>query len=322
MGLTLSPWADTANPAAKTLRAALMSRSWRLLHSGHVHERRFNGILATVRPQSEQRLLEGCQRSTPINVRPYHCALYSSCLTNSDQLASLIDFARRRFFCMFLTDRLSMAITWFSFINRVESLCRKSLRESAVLACRRATLRLAFWRLAEPFCFFARRRDNFASFASCLRNAFGAAIFSPVERVAKCVSPRSTPILPVTAGRALTASSHNIETWYRPAVSLDTVTVVTFAPLGIVRDQRMASGASIFASLSDAPSHLKALAVYSADCTPSRRLKLGYFARLAKKFVNAVCRCLSACWTGTELTSFNHACSAVFLSVVGAAEVW
>jgi hypothetical protein len=27
-GLTVSPWADTTSPAAKTLHAALMSRSW------------------------------------------------------------------------------------------------------------------------------------------------------------------------------------------------------------------------------------------------------------------------------------------------------
>src|SRR6201997_1973262 len=196
MGFTLSPWADTASPAARTLRAAFTSRSWIDPHSGHTHSRMFSGILDAVWPQSLHRLLDGYQRSIPISVRPYHPALYVSCRTNSDQLASLIDFARRLFFCMLLTARLSMAITWFSFINRVESLCRKSLRESAVLACIRATLSFAFMRLAEPFCFFASRRCSLASLASFLRNAFGAAIFSPVERMAKWVSPRSTPIFP------------------------------------------------------------------------------------------------------------------------------
>jgi hypothetical protein len=58
-GLTSTPWADTARPAAKTLRAALMSRSWMLPHSGHTHSRTFNGILGTVCPQSEHRLLDG-----------------------------------------------------------------------------------------------------------------------------------------------------------------------------------------------------------------------------------------------------------------------
>ena len=45
-GLTASPWADTASPAAKTLRAALMSRSWIDPHSGHTHSRTLSGIVA------------------------------------------------------------------------------------------------------------------------------------------------------------------------------------------------------------------------------------------------------------------------------------
>lgn len=239
----------------------------------------------------------------PINVRPYHLALYVSCRTNSDQPASLIDFASLRFFSMWLTARLSIAITWFSLIKRVESLCRKSLRESAVLAYMRATSSLAFVRLTEPFCFLASRRCSLASLASFLRNAFGAAIFSPVERTTKSVNPKSMPTLPVDVGFAQTTSSQSRDTWYRPALSFDTVTVVTFAPDGILRDQRIASGASIFASFSEVPSHLKALAVYSADCAPSLRRKFGYLARLAKKFANAVCKWRNACWSGTELTS-------------------
>ena len=108
-GLTVSPWADTASPAARTLRAALMSRSWIVPHSGHIHSRTFKGIALTVYPQSAHRLLLGYQRSIPISSRPFQLALYSSCRTNSDQLASLIDFDRQRFFCMLLTARLSMA---------------------------------------------------------------------------------------------------------------------------------------------------------------------------------------------------------------------
>ncbi len=199
MGLTLSPWANAASPAAKTLRAALMSRSWLLPQSGQVHARVFNGSLTTVCPQSLHRLLDGYHLSMPTNLRPYHCALYSSCRVNSDQLASLIAFARQRFFCMLLTARLSTAITWFSFISRVESLCRKSFRESAILACIRATLSFAFLRLAEPFCFLASRRSSFASLPSFFRSIFEAGIFSPVERMAKCVRPKSMPTLPDTS---------------------------------------------------------------------------------------------------------------------------
>ena len=68
-GLTDSPRAaDTASPAAKTLRAALMSRSWIVPHSGQVHSRTLKGIFLTVWPQSEQRLLLGYQRSMPTHI--------------------------------------------------------------------------------------------------------------------------------------------------------------------------------------------------------------------------------------------------------------
>src|SRR5690554_1427127 len=162
-GLTASPWADTASPAAKTLRAAFMSRSCTDPHSGHTHSRTLSGIFGMVYPQSEQRFDDGYHLSMPINSRPYHRALYSSCRTNSDQPASLIDFDRQRLFCMFDTDRLSMAITWFSFISRVESLCRKSLRACAIFACRRVTLSFAFSRRFDPLVFLASLRCSFAS---------------------------------------------------------------------------------------------------------------------------------------------------------------
>ena len=138
-GLTLSPQTVTASPAANMFLAAFISRSWSVLHSGHVHCRLESGILASTYPQFEQRLLDGYHLSIPISSRPYQQALYSSCLRNSDQLASLIALDRQRFFCIFLTDKVSTAIVWFSLISLVESLCRKSLRVSAILACKRAT---------------------------------------------------------------------------------------------------------------------------------------------------------------------------------------
>src|SRR5690606_28257265 len=104
-GLTASPWADTASPAARTLRAALMSRSCATPHSGQPHSRTVNGLLDMVCTQALHRLLEGYHRSMPTTVRPYHCALYCSCLTNSAQLASLMDLDRRRFFSRLDTER-------------------------------------------------------------------------------------------------------------------------------------------------------------------------------------------------------------------------
>lgn len=147
-----------ASPAANMFLAAFMSRSWWVLHSGHVHCLLESGIFASTCPQFEQRLLDGYHLSIPISSRPYQRALYSSCLRNSDQLASDMDLDRWRFFCMFFTDNVSTAIAWFSRIKRVESLCRKSLRVSAIFACKRATFLRALVRLFEPFCFLLRRR--------------------------------------------------------------------------------------------------------------------------------------------------------------------
>lgn len=168
-GLMASPWADTASPAAKILRAALTSRSCCVPHCGHVQARTDSGIEPWVWPHVEHRLLDGYQRSMPISVRPAHCALYSNCLTSSDQLASLIDLARLRLRSMFFTASVSRAITWFSLINRVESLCRKSLRASVMCACKRATFNFSLARFFEPSLAHAPRRaaDAPSALRSC-----------------------------------------------------------------------------------------------------------------------------------------------------------
>src|SRR5450755_488122 len=249
-GLTFSPQTSPASPAVNTLRAALMSRSWLTPHSGHVQSRISKPMLPTICPQSLHRLLEGYQRSMPISVRPYHFALYSSCRTNSDQPESPIDLARQWFFCILLTARVSTAITWFSLISRVESLCRKSLRVSSIFACSRATFSLALARffVVLSLLWFIRR-CSLARLLSFFRNAFGEAIFSPVERIAKWVRPRSIPTRPLAFFFGAMASSQSIDTKYRPTVSLDMVQVVTLAAFGMERDQRMFSGSSIFAKL-------------------------------------------------------------------------
>lgn len=68
----------------------------------------------------------------------------------------------------------------------------------------------------------------------------------------------------------------------------------------------MFSGSVILARVSFPSRKRNALVVYSTDLRDFfRLLKRGYFARLAKKPVNAVCRCRSACWSGTEDTSLR-----------------
>ena len=62
--------------------------------------------------------------------------------------------------------------------------------------------------------------------------------------------------------------------------------------------------------------------VYSADARERRLLlKVGYFARFSKKFVNAPCRCRSPCCSGTDDTSPRNASSGSRFHAVSIAEV-
>ena len=81
--LTFSPKANTASPAAKMLRAALMSRSWSAPHSGQDQRRTSSASLSNTCPQSLHRLVLGNHWSIATNVRPAQSALYASCRVNS-----------------------------------------------------------------------------------------------------------------------------------------------------------------------------------------------------------------------------------------------
>ncbi|MFC0696464.1 hypothetical protein [Paraburkholderia humisilvae] len=137
-----------------------------------------------------------------------------------------------------------------------------------------------------------------------MRNVSGAAIFSPVESIAKWVSPMSMPTCLFAFFFGYTPSSHRIETWNQPAVSMDTVTVVGFTPFSHVRDRRIAGGASIFASFREERSHLKALAVYPADWTPSLRRKVWILRLLLEK--KLAMRCASAAAPAAQARSTLH----------------
>ncbi len=116
-------------------------------------------------------------------------------------------------------------------------------------------------------------------------------------------------------------SSHSSDTNQRPAGSRDTVTVVGVTPSGRGRDQRMSNGPDIFANVSSPLRQVNAERVYSADARDLfRDLNLGYFARRARKFANAVCGCRSACWSGTLDTLARNAISPVFFHAVSAAD--
>jgi len=317
-GITVSPQANTASPAALMFRAAFTSRSCVVWHFGQVHCRVAKSNWSSVYPQQEQRLLDGYQRSIATTVLPYQSALYSSCRTSSPQFASLIDFANVGFLTMFLTARFSTQIVWFSRISVVVNLWVKSLRQSAILAWTRATLSFALRRFFEPFCLRANRRWYFAKRAAYFAVWRGLPDATPSEVTITSLMPTSIPTVEFTTGNNATASSIRRDTKYRPDGSRETVTVVGFPSKR--RDQRMFSGSACFASLSDSPSHLKAEVVYSADWYPSFFLKLGYLARPWKKLRYAVCKWRNDCCNGTLDTSFSQRHSGSFFHSVNSAE--
>jgi len=160
--------------------------------------------------------------------------------------------------------------------------------------------------------------------ASRARSRFscsGLVIFSPVERVTREVMPASIPTTAPAAGCGPTGHSHSTDTNHRPALSRDTVTVDGSAPSGSGRDQRMSSGASIFASQICPSRQRNALRVYSAQARDRLRdLNRGYFARFSQNAANAPCRWRSACCSGTDDTSDRYARSPVRFHSVSIAE--
>jgi hypothetical protein len=151
----------------------------------------------------------------------------------------------------------------------------------------RATLRRAFSRFLDCFCFFAWRRCRRARRFSSLRKKCSLPVFSPVESVTTSSSPRSIPTVSDLTGKGWISSSTRKETKYRPAVSFFTVMVVGRAPSGKGRLHRIGSGSLILASVTCLPSQVKTDEVYSADWRPCFFLNEGYLARPSKKLRNA-----------------------------------
>src|SRR4028118_2334288 len=92
--------------------------------------------------------------------------------------------------------------------------------------------------------------------------------------------------------------------------------------LWVVLDSNGLQVASAHLARNTCPSfHLNADLVNSALEPLRFFLKVGYFARPAKKLLKAVCRCLNPCCKGTELTSLRKSKSSCFFHLVSIAEL-
>ena len=140
----------------------------------------------------------------------------------------------------------------------------------------------------------------------------GFTIFSPLLKATKLVTPKSTPISLEHGGNGSISVSTSKEIDHLPAGESFTVIVDGLAPLGSSRLQRIASGSPPLARNTCPSFHLNADLVNSALPPLRFFLKVGYFARPAKKLLKAVCRCLNPCCKGTELTSDRKSKSSCF----------
>src|SRR5579859_613847 len=323
-GLTCAPRAFTlsARPAASTLMTALTSRSW-VDRQGQGHDRTLSAILSLIRPQSEHIRVDGKNRSTRANVRPYRAALYSTMAVNCDQPASCTDLASR-VRPRPATHRSSTYTAWLSRMIAVDSLCCQSRRVSATRAWARATLTTAFVRLCLSRCLRDRSCCNRLSLRAARRRNFGAATLVPSHSTAKWVRPRSMPTSDPARGSVSSVVCTTNDAKYRPAASRITVTELGSA--GRSRDHRTLRS-PIFASRSRPLSQTlnRALAVNRIACRLSLRDRnrggptvrpLRWPVTEADKLRYAVFRSASARCNTTDDTPQSQARSGVSLACV------
>lgn len=132
-----------------------MSRSCSVPHFGQIHfrtARSFTFIFLC--PQHPHVWEDGYHLLTLRKYFPERSILYFTMLRNCDQPTEAMDFARHRFFIMFLTARSSQIKAMQLSVIALASLWWKSFRWSVVLRCSFATFRRAFSQFLEPVCVF------------------------------------------------------------------------------------------------------------------------------------------------------------------------
>lgn len=289
------------------LIAAFKSRST-MAPQAQVHDlsARLRSLLTT--PQQEHVLELGSKRPIRSKLTPYHSDLYSSISTNIPHPASLIARAKVWFLTMFLTANVSIAIDWFSLINEVETLCRKSLRWLATFSCMAATFFLVRFPLNRD-----ARLCMYLSFNSDLLKWRGLSITCPSEVTRKDLRPRSMPTTSFTGGLRITDSwvSNNSDTKYFPVSVLVTVALLTSPTDG--RCEFIRTPERIFGKYSLPPAILKpVLSVYE----PERIffLNLGNLATPSKKRLYAspsACMELPSDWLETSFSQGHSSLSPV-----------
>lgn len=289
------------------LLAARTSRSCVRPHS-QVQTRSLSLSDRLILPQV-QSLLDGSNRPILMTVLPYQDALYSSCRTNSDQLASEIARASRRFFTNPATFRSSIATAWFSRITLEDSLCRKSLRWFRIFSCASATRIRCLLRFLLPFFLRSIRRCSCANlFCDALRNR-GLPNFSPLLNVAKWDRPKSIPSTSLYGNASGTSFpvSTSTEAKCLPDGSRDTVTVFTLPSNR--REQANRIGLNFGNWIVSQSKSILTYCGHWYDCRPPRFLNLGKPWPCLKNPWYAFSRLMTDCCKLAAFTSFSHSVS-------------
>ena len=162
------------------LQAAFTSRSNTAEQLPQVHSRSLSVSSLLIYPQQEQVFDDGAKRPIRRMFLPCQSALYSNIVTNVDQLTSDIACAKLWFLIMLLTAKSSKQIVWFSRINLVDVLCKKSLRLFTTFSyskARRCLVRLPL--------FFEYLRCTYFNLLCALRRNLGFSKTSPSDVITK-----------------------------------------------------------------------------------------------------------------------------------------
>src|SRR5690606_22854798 len=275
-------------------------------HSGQVHSRSFSVSSLLIYPHSEHVFELGSNLPILRMFTPFHFALYSSMVTNIPQDTSEIEPAKQWFFSIPEIFKSSKAIDWFSRINSVLTLCKKSFLWLATFSCSKATLYL---RLV-PLCLEYWRWLYFS--LSCdLRKYLGLSYSLPFEATKYVLIPKSTPtvVFSLTGFSCFSTSpvSQRIDTKYLPVGVLLIVAclIVPFIGLCNTISLPFLNLGIISLSLS-----IFILCGMLKDCFPLPFfLNLGKSARPLKKFSKAVFILTIDCCKDWLFTSFNHSFS-------------
>ena len=265
----------------------------------------FKSLLIT--PQ-EQVFDDGAKRPILRMFFPYQSALYSNIVTNVDQLTSEIACAKLWFLTIPATFKVSKAIVWFSRINLVDVLCKKSLRLFTTFSCSKASFFLVFLPL-----YFEYLRCTYFNLLCALRKYFVFSKTSPSDVMAKSLIPKSNPIVVLSFigffGGAISFVSTSIEANYFPVgvtlmVALFIVPLIGLCKTISIPSLNLGIIKRLFSTITFCGTE--------KDCLPlCFDLNLGKPAPL-KNFLKAISIFWIDCCKDWLLTSFNHSHS--FLS--------